>query len=470
MRRFYIAALIILSLSFHASAQEAGGETVLELKGFLINAVKHGSFKEILMDELSLKYNRILGTPQLQLLLDSTAQYKLSLDSGGESSLSGDISLSSLFPSSGTTVSAEYDTERSTSLGLQTSAIALKVEQSVLKNAFGSSNRLKEMMAGNEETLARYQILESYEDYLAQVIDIYLEWDTAYRNMKYAQKYLEDSRTLLSLTKRKQQYGIALPLDVNKSTLQVLNSEEQLNQATNDYETARKKVIMLSGIAEKDFTYVPGGVVPAINDEELEKQNKKFLSDSRTVKMLDLLLRIGKQQLNLALDDLLPTATVYASYNLGGADYLPLESTTSDIKLGFSLSVPLLNTQAQAKAEIQKNTLDKTIVSQLNQKEQLELQLHTLMQTIVFLHKQLALAEQKLKTAQLIVQQERRQYNQGRAGLDDLINAYQTLDTISQARLATMGQLTKNYIEWLRFTDSLIDDNHQITDHGISHD
>jgi outer membrane protein TolC len=132
--------------------------------------------------------------------------------------------------------------------------------------------------------------------------------------------------------------------------------------------------------------------------------------------------------------------------------------------------VPLLNTQAQAKAEIQKNTLDKTIVSQLNQKEQLELQLHTLMQTIVFLRKQLALAEQKLKTAQLIVQQERHQYNQGRAGLDDLINAYQTLDTISQARLATMGQLTKNYIEWLRFTDSLIDDNHQITDHGISHD
>jgi outer membrane protein TolC len=468
MNKIFPMLVIVLCLGFTSFAQEAAQGTVLTMGDFVKLAAGHGTFKEILLQELVLKYNRILSTPQIQLLLDATAQYVLNL--GGESGgyPSGGISLSGLFPASGTALSLEYDTAPAAATGTQTSSIGLKVEQSVLKNAFGASSRLQELMAGNEETLAGYQILEAYEDYLAQVIDIYIGWNTAYRNMLYAEKSLNASKTLLNLTKRKQQYGIALPLDVNKATLQVFNDQEQLNGARNDYETSHKQVALFIGLKEGEFQYIPGEFSPEVNDPQLERQRQTFVNESRTAKMLDLVLRIAKQKLDLALDDLLPTATVYAAYNLKGNDILPADSASSDLALGFSLSLPLFNTQAKAAAEIQKNALDKTALSGMNQKEQLGLQLDTLLQTIRFLKEQLDLADRKLKIARLIVDQEQVQYNQGRAGLDDLLDAYKTLDSINQARLQTISDLAKNYIEWLRFTDSLVDDNHRITNKELA--
>jgi outer membrane protein TolC len=222
------------------------------------------------------------------------------------------------------------------------------------------------------------------------------------------------------------------------------------------------------GLKEGEFQYIPGEFSPEVNDPQLERQRQTFVNESRTAKMLDLVLRIAKQKLDLALDDLLPTATVYAAYNLKGNDILPADSASSDLALGFSLSLPLFNTQAKAAAEIQKNALDKTALSGMNQKEQLGLQLDTLLQTIRFLKEQLDLADRKLKIARLIVDQEQVQYNQGRAGLDDLLDAYKTLDSINQARLQTISDLAKNYIEWLRFTDSLVDDNHRITNKELA--
>ncbi len=470
MRKFFLISTIIICLGYASFAQEVGQATVLTLNEFIKKASAHGTFKEILLQELVLKYNRILGTPQIQLLLDTGAQYGLNLGDENRGYLSGSVSLSSLFPVSGTTLSLEYDTAPAAATNTQTSSIGLKVEQSVLKNAFGASSRLQELMAGNEETLARYQILEAYEDYLAQVIDYYIEWNISYQNMLYKEKSLNAGKTLLNLTKRKQQYGIALPLDVNKATLQTLSDQEQLNQARDSYESSRKRVALLIGLGGGEFPYIPGEFNPAVNDPQLKRQQQMFLSRSRTIKMLDLLLRIAKQELDLALDDLLPTATVYTAYNLTGDDFLPANSTSSDLELGFSLSLPLFNTQANAKAEIQKNSLDKTALSGMNQKEELGLQLDTLLQTITFLRAQLDLAEQKLKIARLIVDQEQVQYNQGRAGLNDLLNAYQTLDSINQSRLQTMSDLAKNYIEWLRFTDSLVDDNHRIPDKELSPD
>ncbi|MBN1798921.1 MAG: TolC family protein [Spirochaetales bacterium] len=462
MTRFISIVILLSTICSAVFTEETEKTTVLDLSAFMQLVCRHGTFKEFLIQELSLKYNRILGTPQIQLILDTTAHYTIALDSAEGSHLAGSVTLSSLFPASGTEVSAEYDTGRSVSGTVQNSSVSLKVEQAVLNNAFGTTNRLKELMAGNENELARYQILEAYEDYLTEVIALYIEWYAAYQNILYAEKSLEQSRTLLNLTRQKRQYNIALPIDVNKSTLQVLTAEEQLNKAENAYEILRKEVAMLTGFTSNEFSSIPGDPVLSEYNIEIDNEIDAFMLQSRTVKMLDLLTTMSRQELDIALDQLLPTAKVYAAYNISGIEYLPLENQSNDLELGFSVSVPLLNTGANADVELKKNLLEASILSQSNQKENLNLQLTTLRDTIAFLNKQLELAEQKLSTARLIVRDEEIRYNQGRSGLDDVLKAYETLDSINQSRISIMVQLHKSYIEWLRFTDTLIDENKQI--------
>jgi len=464
MKQLFFICIMISLICAVGSAQEAQHDTVLKLTAFIQLVCKHSTFEEILIEELSLKYNNILSTPQIRVLLNTDAHYTLALDPNRDSYPAASIALSGLFPASGTTLSAEYDTGRSPSMtgSSPNSSISLKVEQSVLNNAFGSTNRLLAIMAGYETTLATYQILEAYEEYLAQLLNIYIDWYAAYENLKYAQKSLQDSTTLLNLTKRKRQYNIALPIDVNKSTLQVLSNEEQLLKARRIYESLRKRAAMLSGMAPEEFTYIPGDITLSLDEINMEEKNNHFLSNSRTVRMLELLTTISKHELDLALDDLLPTATVYAAYTLSGDEYLPLENQANDIELGFSFSMPLLNTEAKAKVKIQKNVLEKSLLSQTNQKQELNLQLNVLHDSIAFFKKQLNLAEQKLNTARLIVREEEIQYNQGRSGLDDVLNAYETLDTINQSRLTAIIELIKSYIEWLQFTDTLINENKQI--------
>jgi outer membrane protein TolC len=459
----YIHIIILLSIMCSSiSTEETQNKPVLDLDTFMQLVCRHSTFQEFLIQELSLKYSRILDTPQIQLLLDTTAQYTVALDSVDQSHVGGSISLASLFPASGTTVSAEYDTGRSVSGNIQNSSISLKVEQAVLNNAFGTTNKLTALLAGNEAALARYQILEAYEDYLTEVITLYIEWCAAYEDILYAEKSLKDSKTLLNLTLRKRQYNVALPIDVNKSTLQVLSAEEQLNKVQNDYETLHKRVAMLTGYKNDEFNYTPAGVELFEYDIEIEKGTEDFLHKSRTVKILDLIITINKHELDIALDKLLPTAKVYASYNITGNEYLPAENLSNNLELGFSFSIPLLNTDAAAKVELQKSILEESRLSQSNQKEYLRYQLDILHDTIAFLNKQLKLAEQKLATARLIVRDEEIRYNQGRSGLDEVLKAYETLDSINQDRLSLMVQFQKNYLERLRFTDTLIDEDKQI--------
>ncbi|HEQ71360.1 MAG TPA: TolC family protein [Spirochaetia bacterium] len=465
------AAILMLILVTPLAGQEKEALTPLSLALFIERVRAYGSFQEILLQELTLVYDRTLSARTIQLLLAAGASYSLDLDDPEGSIAGGTLSVSGSFPETGTTVSAAWETGRGSALagGGQTSSLLFRVEQNVLKNAFGSADRLSNLMAGHEMTLARYQILESYEDYLAQIIMLYLDWYTAYENVTAAEFARRDASRLLELTREKQRYGVAATLDLHKSRLQLLSAEEELLDARTAYQSTRRNVARLLGLSADGFEYVPEPVQPpAAALREIEPEQEAFRSHSRTVKILALLTEISGEELALSLDDLLPTATVYASYSLDGGNIFPSTDLSNGVTLGFSLSLPLYDPKAEATVGKNRVTQERTRLSEQNQRDELTVQLENLSARITSEQARLSLADQKLEAARLILEEERRRYEQGRVGLDNLLSAQDSFDAIRRARLKTLTALTGDYIEWRRVTDSLVNEEAELTEDPLA--
>jgi outer membrane protein TolC len=468
MRRLaVVSAVLILSVGAVCQAQEKTAPAPLSLQQFIEKVMNHGSFREILMDELTLQYDRMLSSSQMQVLLQAGAGYSFDLEDAAGGSADGTVSVTGVFPLTGTTLTGTYDTGPASPLagGGQTSGLLFKVEQSVLKNAFGHAERLRDLLAGKEMTVARYQVLEAYEDYLAEIISAYVRWYAAYENMNNAGQSLRDAATLLELTRQKQRYGVARTADVDKSTLQLLSREDQLLSARLAYEKLSRRVAALCGIPADDFSLIPSPVRTAVDRYVAGAQDETAFPDSsRTAGMLTLLTEISRQEWELSLDDLLPTAKIYGTYSLDGEGLFPSGTLSSEVELGFSLSLPLYSPEASARAEKNKIESDKTALHERNRREELDILAADLAATIKAQKKQLELAERKLVTARRILKDEQERYAQGKIGLDSLINARTTQEDAVQARLALLISLNTNYIEYLRFTDRLVDEEHRIAE------
>ena len=184
-----VLGMVLLSTKVMIAGQ--GRETenrsemrILSLREFIdLSVRKDTEFEKILIDELSLQYEKDLELPAGDLVLEVKGQYDLILDRKREEA-EGTVSLSKLFPFTGTNLEAEYTTAPSYTSTVNTTGFTFEVSQPIAENAFGKAARLKDKIVGVEIDVARHQIVEAYEDYLATIIVGYYDWYEAYENLK----------------------------------------------------------------------------------------------------------------------------------------------------------------------------------------------------------------------------------------------------------------------------------------------
>jgi outer membrane protein TolC len=427
----------------------------LSLKIFIERAVSRDTeFEEIMVDELTLRYQKRLKLPAGDVVLSAKEELEVYL---GPDRAEQDVALglSKLFPYTGTEISAGYEVAPRFSSPESLATLSFTLAQPIAENAFGRSTRLLERIVGLEIDIARHQIIEAYEDYLAFLVTAYLEWYEAYENLQIGTSSYKENLKLLDNIKDRQKNNIALPIDVNKITLQVNSKREKLVDLEELYKR-KYAVIERSMRKERGEDWTPEAPeVPGMESADFAGAFETFRTDSRTYKVLDLLEKKSTLKVDRDADDLLPSIDLVVGYEREGRDF-KLDKKGDLFFTGLRMEWPLPDQVQKAEWEISRVNREKTGLLVLNTHHRLYEQLKVLHQKIRREEQLTSIALEQIKLAQAVLKDESENYTFGRVSLNFYIDAVNELDRQRFSYILHSVFLQKLFVEWRRLTDRLV--------------
>ena len=429
--------------------------TVLSLADFVAQATRQDTrFESILLNELTLQYQKALGLPAGDLVLAVKGQYDYMFSQDREEPNAA-VSLSKLFPYSGTTITAGYETTTSLASLDNSSEVTFSLSQPIAQNAFGRATRLKDKIIGVETDVARHQIVEAYEDYLAVIMTAYYQWYEAYEAVKVGESTYKENLKLLDNIQSRQQSSIALPIDVNKIRLQVIEKKERLIALQETYQNIYntiQRALRYRGAAEL-IPAEPQPYVAALGDFTADYQS--FQETSRTCQILRLLEEQSTLTVDREADDLLPSINLLAGYKVRG-DEPGLTGEDNLAYAGVSLDWPLGHQVDGAEYEVARISRDQTRLDTISAYDQLYTDIKNLYLQIQRERDLLAIADEKIELARAVLDAEAENYSFGKVTLNDYISAVNAYDSNRFNRIAHDSFYKRLLIERARLMDQLI--------------
>jgi len=448
-----LAAISLIVFNSTIINAEENKSTPLSIDEFIRLATKNDVvFESILLDQLPLKYRRDALLPDQDILFSIKQNYQVYLDSGHDRGQSG-ISLSKLFAASGSRVSIDYS--KPTTINSDRANLQFMISQPIARNAFGKSFQLLDQIIGIENDIIQYQIIEAYEDYLGAVIAAYYNWYSSYENLQLGQASLNSSKKLLQNILDRQRQNIALPIDVNKMKLSLINKQENLLLLEEEY-TRNSNIIFKSIRSQGSYNYFPINPKSRVDNVDYDREFSDFVQKSRTYQILELLEKQSSLEVKKSADELLPSTNLLLGYDLEGDQWGDRERQDR-VFAGIEFSFPLGRSVAKANYEIQRIQYHKTKLSKSNKYQELQVNLKNLYLQIQREKKLIDISLQKIKLADAILKDESENYSFGKVSLNDYINAVNTADENHFSHTAHSVQLNKLLVEWQRLTDKLVD-------------
>ena len=453
---------IILFMACLGAARAEHAGITLSMENFITGAARNDPFFQVILaDELYLAYTRALRMPASDIVLDVAAQYNLRLgqQSGtGPGEYEGDISLTKLFPETGTTLSAGYSAQQylmSDRLLMRTS-FHVQVSQDIARNAFGRGARLLEREIAVSNRLARYQVIEAYEDYLASLVTLYMDWYASWENLRAAGEIVAYNKTLLQTIERKKRYQVAHPEDVDKMRLELASAQEDVVTIRDLYQRNAVRVRASAGIHDEK------SIVPAkpreCTHEDREFDKAKALESSRTRLMMKLLERQGIVAADIAKDNLLPSAQLFAGYKGYGTDYT-MRDPKHQVYAGISSSINFGWQKESAAVKTASIDLYKTRMSNRSSILTYEADLAELKRKINREKSLIEINDRKTVLIERVLRAERKNYLLGRTSLNDLIMHKNNAAQIRFNAIYHRVLYKQLVVEWKRLTDVLVDKN-----------
>ena len=450
------AVLLALFCCTGTGATASAREKQLSLNSFIrLVAERNTVFEAILLEELPLQYSRTLDLPADDLILSVKGGYALTLDEV-DGSPEYSVALDRLFPATGTRMTASYRNDYSVSRLRNESEFSIALVQPVAENAFGKATLLQEKLTGIENDLARYQIAEAYEDYLASLIRLYYDWYAASENLRTATTAYKDAEKQLDNILERERNAIALPIDVNKIKVQAVSRKETMVSLRDDYRAFTR--LVMEAVRDDDGR-IPVPVKPESNvrvqSTGLDRQLRSFRGSSRTSSMLELLEKKADTGVLLQADRLLPSINLTAGYDISGDDRF-FTASEQGVFAGITMEWPLPDKQEAARHEISRINRTRVSLSNSNTKLSLETALTNLYRSIENQQLLIRLANDKIALSESIVRDEKKNYSLGKTGLNDLIDAVNRLEEHRFSCISREIEKQKLIVEWKRLTDTLV--------------
>ena len=463
LSKFKIIIISIIIFSYYKFCLYAESKIVhesrvqiLPIEKFIQLAAKNNTvFDEILIYNLKLNYQKDLKLPARDILLSIKGQYDFYL-SNNKNEPEAVFSLSKLFPFTGTEVTMSYSRVPDFKTEEPASGLEFLLSQPIAENAFGKTTRLYDKIIGIENDIARYQIIEAYEDYMAGLMTAYYNWYSAYENLKIGElAYKENLKLKRNMLARRKQ-KIALPIDVNKVELLILGKEEDIVDLREKYNNLTN-VIHNAVRVDSTVKLIPQDPSKHLTYEiDFNNDYNKFKAESRTYSILNLLIKNSKLDIEKYASELLPSLNLVAGYMMDGMDW-QIRDADKVFFAGVSMEWPLPDEVGKAKHEISKIEHKKTALSNKNKHLELKVNLKNIYLAIEREKELVRISEKKIRLADEILNDEAENYSFGKVTLNDYIDAVNALDQYKFSRIAHLVQMNKLMIEWLRLTDALVD-------------
>ena len=451
---FMVVQTAVILLCPALSGQTAG--KTLPLETFIrLAAERNTAFEEILIDELPLQYTGTLALPADDLILSVKGQYMLMLEDGKSGPEYG-FGLDKLFPATATRLSASYSADQNFGSANSESTFRFAIVQPIAENAFGKANHLIEKLSGIENDVARHQIAEAYEDYLASLITLYYDWYASRENLATATAAYKDAKKQLDNIRERAKNSIALPIDVNKIKVQTVSRKEQMVSLNNDYEAKTNLVMEAIRASENERPEPETPKKPRrYKPDDFNRELDAFLLAGRTTRILDLLEDKAGTEVAQAADRLLPSVNLTAGYEVTGENRF-FSDPEQGFFAGITLEWPLPQRQETARHEISRINRQRVSLSGTNTRRALETSLKNLSRSIENQYRLIELAEEKISISDAIVKDEKKNYSLGKTNLNDLIDEVNRLEGNRFNLISREIELRKLIVEWKRLSDTLV--------------
>jgi outer membrane protein TolC len=294
-----------------------------------------------------------------------------------------------------------------------------------------------------------------YEDYLAAVTLAYLEWHESYENLEIAKSSYQENLKLLDNIREREKSKIALPLDVNKISLQVTAKREKLIDLEELY---FQNTNIIHRMIRRDDDIVLAPVRADITMDSAHDFDEEFpaiRSAARTYQVLDLLREKSSVELERAADDLLPSIHLMVAYDIQGNDF-SIERKERTLYAGVSAEWPILDAVNRAEYEVAKINQKRADLSIGNVHYRLYTQLKNLYREIQKERQLTAIAEEKISLATAVLKDETENYQYGKTLLNDYIQAVNVLDDNRFNLISHQSRETKLIVEFRRLADRLV--------------
>lgn len=455
LRKAAVIPVVILLSGVLASAIAEESEEGISLDSVVSRAALNDTeFEEILIEELTLRYQKDLRLPARDLVLSLKQEYNAFLSQDRTASRSV-IGLSKLFPRSGTELSIAYEVSPSFSSDDSSGSASLGITQPIARNAFGSSTRLQEQIIGIEIDIASHQIVEAYEDYLAAIITAYHRWLESHENLLIGRSSYRENMKLLGNIQERRKKQVARAIDVNKINLQVLAKKERLVELETEYE---KRLLTIQRVIRHDgkSTLVPmSSPVVAEMEGSFGDAFSVFVDTSRTFNVLRLLEEKSSLEVDKDADDLLPSINLVLGGELRGDGY-GMDDNDDLLFAGIAMEWPFPSQVASAEHKLSKIDLRRSRLLIGNARYRLHTDIKDLFYEIRKEKRLKEIAEEKIHLAQSILQDETENYSFAKVSLNDYIDAVNTLDRNRFTMILHDARHRILMVEWLRLTDRLI--------------
>lgn len=415
------------------------------------------AFERILLRELYLKYEKGLQMPPDDLLLQVTGEYGYfrSNDSSiTNDDASGTVTLSKMFSQTGTGASVSYSRISAVTTGVTRyqSTMNLQISQNIVRDAFGYTTRMLDDKIELETRVVKLRIVEAYEDYLASLLTLYLDWHRAYERKLAAEQSFEEEKQVLNLVRRKRQLGVAYPDEVSRAELTLVTAQETLAERTNEEKNRRLQISYLAGLdSSASISPIAVDFAKVLNNPEEKESNEK----SRTAEIYELLVKSGILAADIATDNLLPSAKIFAGYDMLSPQF-NLTRPDHKIYFGAEFELNFTNNRKSAQSDVASLNKKDARLQRTQAMLNLEVDLATINNHLKASEEILELSKRRLTIATRAAAQVRRNFNLGQADFLELASARRAL---VDARVDLVEKEALNaqlILEQSRLKDSLV--------------
>jgi outer membrane protein TolC len=429
-------------------------ENSLDLDSFIDLARKNDvRIEQILRDRTKTGFLKDVALPPNPLILSVQNQYGFGLK-GDENTDLWVFSGSKEFPETGTRIFANHEineqedrTENITSVG---------IEQSLFQNALGKQVRRQARSLDNENQAIYLQSVEAYEDYIAIIINEFLEWRLSYLNYLATKDLYDQANRFQILLQARQKRRVALKVDVDKVTLESLNYQEGLLTLETTLVDQRANIIKKAGIENRN-SLNPANIPDLFTLEiDYEKQKQEALEKSRTKQALEQLKEAGRLEILVRREDLYPEINFVAGFNYDKSNRFGTSTDRQEVFLGFNFNWPFFDRQDRGQLRQAKFEHISAVLAEKEYLKNLQSALVSQAERIRVGRELLKVSQEKWKISERVVRAEKKRYENGRIDVELLILAHQDLAENYFTYLENQIRLNKEIIEWLRLTDRLV--------------